>query len=205
MRRKSLVYSLYRLSVDDVINLGRAVVLDMTGNTSFPTPDPSLTVVAAQIDDLEKKQTKARNRGLLEHREMMDAYNLLVETLRSLALYVEKISAGDETVMASSGFILTKDHSPSKRPDFWVQRGSRPGEFKAGCKSIRRAGAYVWQYAIGAAPPTADSGWTWAGASTQAHIYVTDLDSGSKVWVRCCAVLPEGMTPWCAPISVIVG
>ena len=95
MRRKSLVYSLYRLSVDDVINLGRAVVLDMTGNTSFPTPDPSLTVVAAQIDDLEKKQTKARNRGLLEHREMMDAYNLLVETLRSLALYVEKISAGD--------------------------------------------------------------------------------------------------------------
>jgi len=205
MTRKRVIINFAHLSVELLIELAWFIISKMTGNVYFTTPDPTLASITALVKDLETKNTLAQEGGRQAHSDMLDARDALLAALRSLGLYVEKIADGNETILISSGFPLTKDHLPKRRDNFWAKRGPNAGDILVGCVAYPKAKAYVWQRFVGTNPPTDDNLWVWSGVSTQTKMGLTNLDSGSRVWLRYCAVTKNGMMEWSNPIDIIVG
>jgi hypothetical protein len=176
----------------------------MTGNADFATPDPTLAEVKTKLEDLETKNTAAMDGGRTPHAQMMNSKQMLLEALRSLGLYVEKVANGDLAIMLSSGFPVSSVPSAADRPDFWAAYGTNSGEILIGCKAFPKSRSYVWQRYLGDAPPTDDNQWIWCGVSTKARFGLTGLQRGKVVWLRYCAVTADGMQSWSNTISIMV-
>jgi hypothetical protein len=204
-RLKRLLWNFRRYSVEVLIELARFIIESMTNNAHFTTPDPTLAELKNLTDDLEVKFLKAQTGEHVAHLDMMKARTKLESALRSEVLYVEKIAAGDESILHSSGFPLTGDQNPPQRLYFWVVRGPNSGDILTGRIAYPRARAYVLQYFVGNNPPADPKLWIWAMVSTKTRIGVTGLEKGTTVWFRSCAVTPDGMTPWTDPKPVVVG
>ena len=205
MKAKKILLNFARYNVEVLIELVRFVIESMTGNSHFTTPDPTLAAIKNLNDDLETKFLEAQTGYHVAHLEMVTARAKLEKALRSEVLYVEKIAAGNETILLSSGFPLTKDPRPPLRPDFWVKRGPNSGDVLTGRIAYPRARSYVLQYFVGENPPSDPNLWILAGVSTRTRMGVTGLTKGSTVWFRSCAVTPDGMMPWGDPKPVVVG
>ena len=76
-----------------LVNLGNRVVASITGNASFATPTPTMTVLQTAITDVENAIAKwgpKTNRG--SHADLVDLRlkaRLLADMLKSLAQYVQ--------------------------------------------------------------------------------------------------------------------
>jgi hypothetical protein len=205
MIRRKVIISYAHLAIDMLIELVRFVITKLTGNPNFTTPDPTIAELKDMADALEAKNIAAQEGGRQARSERKDARKKMLDGLRSLALYVEKIADGNETIMVSSGLYLSKEPQPAQKDDFWVIRGPNSGDILAGCVRYPKARTYVWLRYTGANPPDDKRQWTLAGVSTQTRIGLTDLDSGSKEWLCYCAVTSAGMMAWSEPISIIIG
>ncbi len=205
MKKRKLIINFTRYSVEVFIEMVRFIIIKMTGNTNFTTPDPKLVDLEALTDDLDEKCALAKSGDRQAHIDMIASRNRLEAALHNEALYVERIGQDDEAILVSSGFPLTKDPSPAKRKSFWLMRGPNASDVLAGCSAYPKARAYVWQRYVGANPPADANLWIWTGVSTQAKMGLTDLDPASRVWLRYCAVTKNGMMEWSNPIDIIVG
>jgi len=203
MKKPLIDFSAYYVAA--LIIKARNIVTKMTGNPDFPTPDPALADITTLIDELEKLVILAADGSHSAHDSMIAKRKELELILRSLGLYVDKIAQGDILIIDRSGFEINKDTSRGNKADFWIDRGGFPGEIECGCARIKRSHSYVWQYYVSETAPTDATVWVLAGVSTQIKMTITDLDSGKKVWIRYCGVLPEGMTPWSKALDIIVG
>jgi len=204
-RIKKILLNFKLYSVEVLIELVRFVISSMTGNSYFATPDPTLAVIKDLVDDLEKKFILAQTGDKVAHADMIAARLLLEKKLRSLVLYVEKIADGIEVILRSSGFPLTGEPRAWQREEFWVKRGPNSGDIITGRIACPRARAYVLQYFIGEAPPLDDRAWIWAKVATKTRMGISGLEKARDVWVRSCAVTPDGMTPWTDPKHIVVG
>ena len=107
------IYNFKNLSDTQLDTESENVLTKMTGNTSFPTPTPELTVleadlaayrtamVEAALGDRHKVELKNQQREQLER------------TLRSLALYVEQVADNDKAIILSAGFSVRKSSQGS--------------------------------------------------------------------------------------------
>ena len=84
------------------------VLEKMTGNTSFPNPDPALAEVKAKNDLFTLAAAKAPQGGKQETANKNQLREELVSLLKRLVIYVELTCNGDETMLLSSGFDLHK-------------------------------------------------------------------------------------------------
>ena len=83
------------------------VLASMDKNPNFTTPDPALPDIQTALNAFTAA-VSAKNQGGKQATKARDAAReALVVLVRSLALYVEKESKGDPTVMLSSGFDIT--------------------------------------------------------------------------------------------------
>ena len=83
----------------------RNVVDKFTGNPRFTAPDMSLSDASAAVDALEKAIIAASDGGHTRISEMHDQVKLTDTVFRNLAAYVDRIAAGDESTILSSGFV----------------------------------------------------------------------------------------------------
>jgi hypothetical protein len=88
------------------------VLEKMTGNTSFPNPDPALAEVKAKNDLFTLAVAKEPQGGKQETANKNQLREELVSLLKRLVIYVELTCNGDETMLLSSGFDLHKKASP---------------------------------------------------------------------------------------------
>jgi hypothetical protein len=205
MYTRRIIISFKRFKAEVLIELALFILAKMTGNPYFTTPDPPLNVLSDVIEDFKAKFTLALEGGKSARANMKDARVMLNGTLHSLGLYVMKVADGNETIMVSSGFPMSKIPDPAHHVDFWVIREPNPGAIRFGCVAYPKARSYVWLRFTGANPPDDKKLWTLAGVSTQAKMGLSDLDSGSREWLCYCAVTPAGMMAWSKAISIIVG
>jgi len=199
MKAKRVIINFVRFTVVALILLGRSVVEKMTGNDYFTTPNPKLVDVTAAIDDLEEKAALAKDGSKLDKSNEKMSKKRLVELLRKLAWYVEAIAVGDENILISSGFELSKDPEPSQRDDFWIMAGLNPGEFLIGCVAYAKAASYIWQVSVDDTLPVNDSDWLFAGASKQRKMYLSGTPE-TKRWFRVRPVTKGGLMPASKPI-----
>jgi hypothetical protein len=205
MYTRRVIISFLRFTGEALIELALFILSRMTGNPYFTSPDPALDVFKDLIDDYQAKYTLALEGGRLARANAKDARAKLREAMHLLGLYVMKVANGNETIMVSSGFPLSKVPETAQRDDFWVIHGPNPGDLLVGCVAYPKAHAYVWQRFTGANPPVDDLLWILAGVTTKSRKGLTGLVSGSREWLRYCAVTTEGMMAWSEPISIIVG
>ena len=205
MRQRKIKIDFSHLPVPVLLDLARFIIVKMTGNASYPTPDPTIVEVKSLADDLEDKAALALDGGRQAVSDMNTAKDKLCDALYYLGLYVLKTAKGNENVLVSSGYPLTKDPIPWHRDELEISHGPNSGDLMLRYQVIDRARAYIVQYFLGENPPADNDLWKLGGARTQTKMDLHNLPEGEKVWIRYCAVTPEGMTGWCEPRHFIVG
>lgn len=205
MRNRNILSNFMRFTILFLIETMRYVILCMTDNPNFPTPDPALDDFEDLVDDLETKHTLSLSGDRQAHENMVAAHTLVLENATLLALYVKKIAKGNLVILTSSGFPLTKIPGTPQRKGFRVKQGENSGEVLIVCSAYPKAKAYVWEIYVGANPPIDESLWKFVKATTQTKTGIGNLTKASTVWFRYCAVTKEGMMKWSQAIDFVVG
>ena len=181
----------------------RNVIAKCTGNPRFPTPDVSMLDAIAAVDALENAIVAASDGGRTRISEMHDQEKLTDTAFRSLAAYVDRIAAGDESTILSSGFHETKQPTYTAKAILTMVDGAHSGSVIFKGKANPRAGAYHFQMCKGTLPLT-EEGWILCGVSTSANFELSGLDVMCLYYFRIAAITPEGLTDYSEPVSKIV-
>ncbi len=197
---KRIILNFMRFAVAVLIVFGRSVHAHMSDNEHFVTPNPTLPNIKAAIDDMETKAALAKNGSKQDKSNLKEARKKVVNLLRLSAWYVEGIAQGNENILISSGFELSKEPIPSQRDDFWIIAGVASGEMTIGCVAFPKAGAYIWQVSATSTLPAADKDWLFAGASTQRKTNLKGYTPDTKLWFRVRPVTPDGLMEGSDPI-----
>ena len=202
--KKSHVLFDFVLNIPPVkIAFGRNVVPLMMGNANFPSPDIPLTVIKDKTDVLEQKLIASLNDGKTEKAELHQAEKEWDNLMRYEALYVDRIADGDEAIIKSAGFSVSKQPVANAKPELWAEAGDRPGTVKLRRKAVQGAKSYIWQYCPNAFPES-EAQWVFADASSQATVILENLTSVTRYWFRVAAVTTEGTSAYCDPIMHVV-
>jgi hypothetical protein len=203
MKKVKVLINFTRLAVVEKIAFYRNVLAKLTDNPIYPTPDVSLTEAKTAVDTFETSFLAAHDGGHTAVATMHDNEVAADAVFSILAAYVERIAAGDETKISSSGFQGTKQPISRQKATLAVNDGTNSGSVKLVAKAIDKAGAYIWQYAIDTLPAT-ESDWLMAGTGTRSYYELTGLTVTAKYYFRVAAVTPEGTTDFSAPVLKVV-
>jgi hypothetical protein len=99
--------------VSFILEKARLILIKMTGNVLFPTPIPTLIVLGGLIDALALAYENAIGGGRVQKSLMRIALNDLMQGLKTMAGYVQSVSAGDETMILSTGFDVKRPRNPA--------------------------------------------------------------------------------------------
>ena len=203
MKRIKVVLDFIKFPVTEKVNFYRSIIDKLTGNAIYPTPDVSLTAAQVAVDALEKAILAKRDGSHTAVSAMHDAEDAADTIFRTLAAYVERLAAGDETSILSSGFHESSQPVLTPKAVLSVTDGAHSGAVKLIAKAVERAGSYIWQYAKDAIPGD-DSGWILAGVCTSASFEISGLTVASKYYFRVAAVTPDGAQDFSAPVMKVV-
>jgi hypothetical protein len=179
------------------------IVAGITGNTAFPTPLPALAIVVAARNAYTAAVTQGQD-SRLGRSLRKKTRQALVALLRQLAHYVEDTSAGDRTVLMSSGFPIQQIGAPigplAAPTQVRLAKGKTSGTAIARCRRIVRARGYQWRIAP-AATPTA---WSPVVTTFAAHAEFDSLTPTTVYVVQVCAVGTAGTGDWSGTATVLV-
>lgn len=197
--------NLRNLSVLAKIQFARQIVTGMTGNTSFPTPDPPLASITTYANDLENayndanvaKQEANTKVSIQDEKE-----NVLDINLQKLANYVESASNGDDAKIHSASMNVRSKGVPigalSIPAGLFAAAGDKEGEMYLRWERVIGAKSYVIELSL---DPITSTSWKYAGVSTKASITISGLTSGTKYWFRVAGVGAAGQGPWSDPAT----
>jgi len=203
MKKIKALLDFLKLSVSEKIEFYRNVVSKMTGNASFTSPDVPLATATTQINTLETDVAGAKSGAHQAVAKMHQSLKTVDTTFHKLATYVDRIADGNDAVIMSSGFHISKQPEPRSTKTFEVKAGENPGEIELVHKTVKGAKAYVWQYSIGTLPAD-EKQWIYGGATTKAKFKITGFESATKVWFRVLAVTINGTQPCSDPVMKVV-
>jgi hypothetical protein len=179
------------------------IVAGMTGNTAFPTPVPTLANVVAARNAYLAAVTAGQDSRLARSLRQKTRMALAL-LLRQLAHYAEDASAGDRTVLMSSGFPMQQGRAPvgplAAPTQVRLMKGKTSGTAIARCRRIVQARAYQWRIAP-AATPTA---WLPVVTTFAAHADFDSLTPTTMYVVQVCAVGTAGVGDWSEAATVLV-
>lgn len=176
---------LRNLSVTQKIAKATTIVDQMTGNASFPTPNPALADVTTKKTALE-----AANSAAEAQRQASKAQTVLLniteddlDTLLSqLADYVNNTAAGDEHTILSSGFDVIDtvgDVDPLYIPeDFHGTTGDEVGEANLMWNRLQNVGRHT--YNIFGKKYGTDDDFVLMAGTDQTKVDIKGLDTNVK-------------------------
>ena len=181
----------------------------MTGNASFPTPDPPLADVTAAVDKLEDDYNDAQGKRQTAQ-AATNQQNLSEAEVDRLATalggYVDGVAKGDETIILSAG-MSTKAAAtpvgPLPAPSaLGAAGGDMEGEIDLNWQPLKGARSYtVVKSTTGNVANAGD--WTPAATGTRSKATVSGLVSGTRYWFRVAAIGSAGQGPWSDPATAI--
>ena len=146
----------------------------------------------------------AKEGGATAVSAMHDAAERADTLYRNLAhYYVERITAGDETTLLSSGFHISKQPVITPKAELAAVDGEHSGSVRLVAKALLGAVAYLWQMAIDDTAGT-ELVWIAIGSSTRANFEVGGLEVMKRYKFRFAAVTVDGTTDYCEPVSKII-
>jgi hypothetical protein len=188
--------------VTALIVYGRHVVLAMTGNPWFPSPNPPLPQVTADLDALEAANIVAQGRakGAVSAREQKQV--AVENDLLGLQAYAEGIALQhpeQSVAIIESGGMSPRQFLRRPKPPLSAHMGVAPDEVILTAKAARRGSAYEWQYSL-------DGGRTWiaAGTTTVSSTRIAGFTPGAACLFRFRTTLGRETGGWSQPLAFIV-
>lgn len=202
----------HKLTIPQKIQRGREIVARLTGNTSFSTPIPSLSIIIASINALEIAHENAFDGGRSLKALMHAKEKILDDQIAQLEAYVEAVSAGDEQKIMSAGLLARKISSHGRRSAS-VKCGVNPDEVivTAALTTDSRSIMHEFHYCKDPMPsesmhnePNANS-WLPLDISSKATLVVSHMPLGIRLWFRERAILTRGRkTEWHVLGSIVL-
>ncbi|MBI3509601.1 MAG: fibronectin type III domain-containing protein [Bacteroidetes bacterium] len=195
------------LTVPEKVQQVRQVITDMTGNSNFTTPNPSLATVTAAANDLETAfnaaqiaRDAAKTKTVIQN-DKEEHLDLLFSQLGG---YVQTMSNGNTTIINSAGFDIAITHAHigemPKPQNVNATTGDNPGEVDLHWDRIAGCKIYEMEYT---SDPAGLTGWLRAGTTTKSSFAVQNLNSGTKFLFRIAAVGTKGQGPWSDSVTKI--
>jgi hypothetical protein len=176
-------FSSSKYSDASLLLFAKGVKTQMTDNSNFPTPEPTLDELGLATDAYELALEQVKNGGKEATSNKNDKRAALAELLKNLATYVEIASNGDKTKILSSGF------EPNKLPStvgplpvptgLKVMAGQGHGRLILTCDVCKDASAYLFEYTDG--PSNENSVWIQV-IPTKHKVEISGLTEG-KLYV----------------------
>jgi hypothetical protein len=203
MKISKPVFDFVQYPIVEKISFFRHVNSKLYGNPLYPTPDIPAAEATAAVDILEAAMQAAKDGGATAVSAMHDAAERADMNYRYLAHYVERIAAGDETSILSSGFHVSKQPVIKPKAELAALDGEHSGDVKLVGKAKERGAAYRWQMS-----KESDDGtygvWIDIGTSTRATFLVSGLQIMKRYKFRYAVVTPDGTSDYCEPVSKII-
>jgi hypothetical protein len=129
---------------------------------------------------------------------LKNQYRLELENLmRQLGNYVNTICMGDEAILATSGFELSKQPEPrhiTAPENLTLSQGANAGSMMCKVKSVKGASGYLFEAT--ADPITKNSNWI-SMPSSRTKFEFENLEQGKKYWFRVAAMGSNGQVIYC--------
>jgi hypothetical protein len=183
----------------------QSAIEGLTGNASFPTPAPALTVVTTALNAFTVALADAGNGGT-ELTSIKNAKRAeLVSLMRQLGSYVTVTAGGDMTKLLSSGFPYQKPTRSTigalPAPYTPVLKlGPHTGELDASISPIYGAYTYNWRVALASSPTT----YVRTVQTTGGRILFDGLTVGQVYNVEANAVGSAGPSDWSDAAGLMV-
>lgn len=203
MKRNTVLIDLVRFPVPLKLVKGRNIVVGISGNPVFVSPDVTMVELSSAIDTLEESFVVSLTGRREDTARMHRDEKVLDDLLRKEAKYVDRIADGDATIILSSGFNMSKQPVSPSTPEFSATAGEFPGSILLKRKAVKGACAYVWEKSVGGIPLN-ESEWVHAGASGNLTFLLLNLNSVTKYGLRCAPVMAQGTGAYCDPIVFVV-
>jgi len=199
--RRSIVALKNPRRVPDLIVYAKKVVTAMTGNPSFPTPNPPLATVESDISELDVAEAAVltRTKGASANRNVKLA--IVRSDMEKLKAYVQETADTNpgtaESVIQSAGMSVKKITLHDKA-ELSVLPGVLPGSVHLVAKAAAHRAAYEWQYSLDGKT------WTSLPATLQAKTVAEGLTSATNYSFRVRPVTKGGEGAWSQIISALV-
>jgi hypothetical protein len=203
MRKPIVVLDFIHYSVSEKVTFYRNVNDKLFGNLIYATPDVTAAEAKSVVAALEAAILAAKDGGHTAISARHDAEKQADEIYKKLANYLDRIAAGDETRILSSGFHISKQLVITPKPELAALDGEHSGDVKLVGKAKERAAAYHWQMSKESDDGT-DGVWVDIGTSTRATFLVSGLQIIKRYKFRYAVVTPDGTSDYCEPVSKII-
>ena len=192
------------LSPDDLANQADVIFAALTGNASFPSPTPTLAVIAAATKAL--RSAIAAPEGPARAPAIEAASDALATLLQQLGQNLASTPGATPVTLATTGFKLPKTATRTTNPppapgNVRLSHGINPGEIAVHCDPADGARSYdvEWTFDANVGP------WTDAGSFPSTRgIVLSGLTRGKDVWVHVRALGTAGNGPWSDPATLMV-
>ncbi len=167
------------------VEFAKSIVIAMTGNANFTTPNPSLAAVTTGANNLDSAITAAADGGKSKTLAMNTKETALNDLLTQLGAYVENIANGNETIIRSAGMDARVGKSAPQIPDAPINvsatTGTEEGEIELKWKGVKNARVYVIEVSndVSATAGTT-TGTTATTVDTRSFITWTQVDIVTK-------------------------
>ncbi len=199
-----MVLKLAGLPAATVISMVESILLKMTGNTNFTTPNPPLATITTEKDELVDAVADAQNGSRAAKAVVKVKLRTLMLSMATLRAYVQTVANTNaetaEEVALSSGMDV-KRINPRARRQFTVVNTALPGQLKTYTGRVKNASSYDFEYKK---TNSADEEYVSAGVLPSATRIISDLTSGVEYQVRWCSISKDGRSAWSSPINIIV-
>ena len=198
-----IVMPFSRLSDSKLLTKALDILASMTGNAFFPTPTPTLAVVADAITAFQEAligaATRDRSKVIIKNRARVD----LIAILKALGNYVTFTANGDSAMIGSTAFDTRKIPQPVivGKPTVQVEQGVNSGELINIADTAGKGRSFVHQYTPD--PLTEDSVWE-SFTSTSRKFTFTGLQKTKIFWCRVGVVGGKGQQVFSDPVSKVV-
>jgi hypothetical protein len=196
------------LSVSAKIAKAKQIVTALTGNPTFPSPNPPLADITAVITQTETKSSErdaAQQLAKTKTTELNAFVDELDGVMSQIAGHVDSVAGNDEAKILSAGFdtraAATATSQPPPPPSSLdTTIGDHDGELDASWDTVAGAKSYVIETSED--PPT-PTGWKHDGVSTKSKFTIEGLQSGKRYWIRVAAINTADQSGWSDPATKI--
>jgi len=168
--------------VKNVVSYAQSVASAMTNNASFPSPNPTLAQLEADVAALATAEAAvlARTKGAAEMRNTK--LEVVRGDLEKLKTYVQGVAdaappANAEAIVQSAGMGVRK-RTLHNKAEIAAKQGSVSGGVNLAAKAPAKRAAYAWQYS------TDQKTWTSIPQTLKAKTGVSGLTAGTTYYFR---------------------
>ncbi len=191
------------LPVNDKVEFYKNVALLLANTLLFPSLEVPLTTINKVVDDFEAAVLLAKDGAHSAISDRNDKEIIADNLFRFLVMYVNKIANGDETIIIKSGFHVSKQPTPFRKPEIVVNDGLKSGSVIVVLKAVLGAVAYKIQYRV-VSPTGVISDWVEVDISTVATCTIDNLTPGGTYQFIYASISSAGTSDFSNPVTKIV-